>query len=309
MSFMGKQLTGFMGMLINLNPEKNKDILNSSLRNGLETPFHLPKGYVKESFRIGDVPCESMQKKGETPKKAILLLHGGGYLGKLTNMYRTYAKLLIDGTGAKVYMPDYRLAPENLYPAAAEDAMTCWDALEKEYSAENIIVMGDSAGGNLSLVLMLKLRDTGRKMPLAGVLISPWADMLASGQSYVDNYSCDVMFGYKGHQFNETKRAEMLKSDIFYYFHEQEDRSNPYISPVFGEYHGFPECFITAATNEMLLSDGRTIAEKINAAGGKAEFYCKHKMFHVYPIAGNICKESKEANCAIIGFINKKIAE
>ncbi len=309
MSGMGKLLTAFMSKIMVFNPEKNKDVLNSTLKLGMDGPFLTPIGYEWKKFKIGSVPCESFQKKGAAPKKAVFMLHGGGYIGALGNIYRKYSKLLVDATGAKVYMVDYRVAPEHLYPSALEDAVECWNAVEEEYTANNVIVIGDSAGGNLSLVLMQKLRDEGRPMPRAAVLISPWCDMLAAGKSYTENYPYDVMFGYKDKQFDETLRAEMLASDIFYYFRNEKDRSDPYISPVYGHYEGFPECLFTVATNEMLRSDSETIVEKINAAGGKAELYCKHAMFHVYPIAGNICKESKEANVVILDFMKRKFSE
>ena len=310
MSIKGKLIKAYMGAFMVYNPERNKDILASTARIGLDGPYHKPRGYDWETFTVGSAVCESLQKSSEKPEKVILMLHGGGYIGPLGNIYRKYAKLLVDGTGAKVFMLDYRVAPKNLFPAALEDAYACWDhILSLGYKEENIAVIGDSAGGNLSLVLMQKLRDEGRKMPHCAVLISPWCDMLAAGKSYTYNYPYDVMFGYRGKQFDESKRGEMLKSDIFYYFREIEDRADPYVSPVYGHYEGFPECFFTVATNEMLRSDTETIAEKINAAGGKAEVYCKHAMFHVYPIAGNLCAESKEANRAIMDFMNRKFSE
>ena len=309
MTVMGKILTAYMGKTMVYNPEKNKNVLETTARLGMDGPYHPPKYVDWKCFKIGNVPCESIRKKDVEPTGVILMLHGGGYIGKLGTIYRKYAQLLVNLTGAKVYMPDYRVAPDHFFPAALEDAVVCWEYVVKKHGEENVVVLGDSAGGNLSLVLMQKLRDEGRKMPLAGVLISPWGDMLASGKSYVDNYPYDVMFGYKGKQFDESLRDELLASDIFYYFRNVKDRSDPYVSPVFGAYHGFPECFFTAATNEMLRSDAETVMEKIRAAGGKAELYCKHKMFHVYPIAGNLCGESKEANLAIADFINRKFAE
>ena len=309
MSVMGKLITCLMGKIMVFNPERNKNILGSTAKIGMDGPYRKPRGYDWETFTRDNYIYETYQKTGAKPKIAILMLHGGGYIGPLGNIYRKYAKLLVDGTGAKVYMLDYRLAPNFLFPTALEDAYDFWELVEKEFTAKNIIVIGDSAGGNLSLALMQKLRDEGRPMPRAGVLISPWCDMLAAGDSYTYNYPHDVMFGYRGKQFDESLRAGMLACDIFYYFKDVKDRHDPYVSPVYGEYHGFPECFFTAATNEMLLSDSETIVGKINAAGGKAELYCKHKMFHVYPICGNLCKESKEANKAIVDFINRKIAE
>ena len=310
MSFNGKLLTAFMGKIMVFNPERNKDILHSTAMLGYDMPYIAPLSYEWKKFTIDGVTCESYRKKSNKPEKVILMLHGGGYIGPLGNIYRKYAKFLVDGTDAKIFMLDYRVAPKNPYPAAFEDACACWDhILSLGYKEENIAVIGDSAGGNLSLVLMQKLRDEGRKMPHCAVLISPWCDMLAAGESYTYNYPYDVMFGYRGKQFDESKRGEMLKSDIFYYFREVPDRADPYVSPVYGHYEGFPECFFTAATNEMLRSDAETIAEKINAAGGKAEVLCKHEMFHVYPIAGNLCPESKEANRAIVAFMNRKFSE
>ncbi len=299
-----------MGRTMVFNPERNKNILEGTAKIGMDGPYHKPRGYDWKTFAVGNAVCESLQKSDEKPEKVILMLHGGGYIGTLGNIYRKYARLLIDGTGAKIFMPDYRVAPKHLFPAALEDAYACWDyILSLGYKEGNIIVIGDSAGGNLSLALMQKLRDEGRKMPLGAVLISPWCDMLAAGKSYTYNYPNDVMFGYRGKQFNENLRADMLKCDIFYYFREVEDRTDPYVSPVYGHYEDFPECFFTVATNEMLRSDSETIAEKINAAGGKAEVLCKHAMFHVYPIAGNLCPESKEASRAIMNFMNRKFSE
>ena len=162
MSFNGRLLTTFMGKIMVFNPERNKDILHSTAMLGRDGPYIAPLTYEWKKFAIDGVPCESYRKKSNKAGKVILMLHGGGYIGALGNIYRDYAKLLSNGTGAIVYMVDYRVAPKNLFPATLEDAYKVWNDLSARYGEENIIVIGDSAGGNLSLVLMQKLRDEGR---------------------------------------------------------------------------------------------------------------------------------------------------
>ena len=306
MSALGKMITEAMGVMMNFNPEKNKNIIKTTQNMGNINTTKKLVGYYNDRIDVDGCPMEIFAKRETDNEKIIFFLHGGAYIGELTGLYRTYARYFINQTGAKIFMPDYRVAPEHTFPAALIDAEKCWNYLMTHgYNAKDIIVIGDSAGGNLALSLMLKLRDSKRTMPYAAVFLSPWADMTASGDSYVYNYPNDVMFGFRGKEFEEEKRQALLACDIFAYFKEN-DRTNPAISPVFGEYHGFPECFFVAAKNEMLLSDTLTIAEKINAAGGKAEVFAEHEMFHVYPILVEACPEAKEANKKIVEFMNKK---
>ena len=118
MSVMGKLITCFMGKIMVFNPERNKNILGSTAKIGMDGPYRKPRGYDWETFSRDNYIYETYQKTGAKPKIAILMLHGGGYIGPLGNIYRKYAKLLVDGTGAKVYMPDYRVAPNFLFPTA-----------------------------------------------------------------------------------------------------------------------------------------------------------------------------------------------
>ena len=313
MSLMGKICTFVVSQKLNFNPEKNEekniDVVLATKEMGNFMKCDKLKGnYNDEIIDVDGCPLEVFSKKGSDSEKIIYFLHGGAYIGGMSGMYRKWAKFLINATGAKIFMPDYRVAPEYVFPAQLEDAEKCWNyLLSQGYKEENIVIAGDSAGGNLSLALMLKLRDEGRKLPCGAALFSPWGDMTCSGESYVRNYPNDVMFGYKGREFEESKRAELLKSAIFS-FVGSADRKNPLVSPVFGEYHDFPECFLIAAKNEMLLSDTLTVAEKINQAGGKAEVFAEHNMFHVYPILVDMCSEAKIANKLAAEFINKKFA-
>lgn len=131
-------------------------------------------------------------QRGHDKKHAILYCHGGGYTSGNLGYSRPIASKLANATGYEVLVFEYRLAPEHPYPAAVEDALKAWDYLMYlGYGARDIVLAGDSAGGNLALVLSHKLKDTGRRLPAALVLMSPWTDMTASGKSYQERAQMD----------------------------------------------------------------------------------------------------------------------
>ena len=167
---------------------------------------------------------------------------------------------------------EYRLAPENPYPAAVEDALAMWDYLMyMGYGARDIVVAGDSAGGNLALELCLKLKEQGRAQPRALLLFSPWTDMTASGKSYKSCKALDPMLTY---EYIEAVRAAYTGPDA--------DWAKPCYSPLFADLRGLPPTLVQVGTNEILRSDSERLVEAIHRAGGYAVLEVYAECWHVF---------------------------
>ena len=187
--------------------------------------------------------------------------------------------------------------------------MTVWDWLEEQgVKPDKIVTVGDSAGGHLTVSLWMKLREQGRELPRASVLMSPWLDMTAGGKSYVENYGVDPVFGIKGATITEEGVKSLLqRSDIFMWLGDN-DRTDPLISPVFAEIDGsFPPIFVTVGGDEMLLSDAKTLVQKLRDAGVSATLHVGDRMFHAFPVY-QIFPEARQALKAISAFIRSEYA-
>lgn len=260
----------------------------------VELPWQCPKGYLHELIIKEFYTMEFFKREDSESQNVILQLHGGGYIGQLRNCHRNMAKLYCDyGEGTSVLMVDYRVAPENPYPAALEDALSAYDwLLEQGYSEDQIIIAGDSAGGGLALALCLYLKDHHRVLPQGIIAMSPWTDMTASGGSYTFNYERDPLFG-------NTRESALYKRDYV----GEADMKHPYISPVFGDYKGFPPLLIQVGSYEMLLSDSLLVAKKARESGVNVTFQVYKGMFHDFQMAGELIPESKNAWQAVGQFM------
>lgn len=262
-----------------------------------EPPYKAPSGY---NMTYIDRPNYRMafMSRGVNPniKGAVLQLHGGGYVGQIRNKYYTFAKYYVDMTdGYCVLTPDYRVAPENVYPAALLDAYDSYMwLLEHGFLAQNIILAGDSAGGGLCMSLYMYLRDHKIELPKAIIAMSPWTDLSASGRSYEENYTKDVLFG-------NTKESMIYNNP----YPGNEDIHNPYISPLFGSFKEFPPMLIQVGSQEMLLSDSTSVAEKARFMGVDAHLTVYEGMFHVFQMCYHMIPESKMAWDEVHKFILK----
>ena len=207
-------------------------------------------------------------------KYIILHCHGGGFSTGSTRYARTLTSKLAVSTSMDVLSFDYRLAPENPYPAACEDAMKVWDYLMLlGYGARDIIISGDSAGGNLALSLVLKLKEQGRLLPRGLVLMSPWTDLTLSGKSHKVNAEIDPVLdeGY-------------IQKMIINYADEQ-NVEEPFISPLFGDFSGFPPTYIQVGDNEILQSDSMMLFEKMIQANVSVKMDIFEGMWHVFQMS------------------------
>lgn len=223
-------------------------------------------------------------------KYVILHCHGGGYSTGSCLYARTLTSKLAATTSMDVLCFDYRLAPENPYPAALEDAVKVWDYLMLlGYGARDVILTGDSAGGNLALSLVQKLKKAGRLLPRGLVLMSPWTDLTCSGQSYMENAEVDPVL-------NHAYIDRMIQA-----YAPGEDLTNPYISPIFGGYEGFPPVYIQVGENEILLSDSLRLHQILVDANVSVKLDTYKGMWHVFQMSPvKAAREAMDKNAAFI---------
>lgn len=225
-----------------------------------------------EPFDLDGMPAAWMRPKAPHGRRhAILYCHGGGYTSGNLGYSRVLASKLAGATGYDVLSFEYRLAPEHPFPAAVEDALRAWDYLMLQgYGAGDVVAAGDSAGGNLALVLCLRLRAEGRRLPGAMALMSPWTDMTMSGPSYRERADMDPML-----------TAEYIEAVRTAYARDGDLRS-PYLSPLFGEFQGFPPTLIQVGDHEILYSDAQMLADKLKRQGVPCRLEVGEGLWHVF---------------------------
>lgn len=277
-----------------------RKIKNGELRKKLvEPPWKCPEHYTLSEVPLKNCRGELLTADESNDRFIILQLHGGGYIGAMRNAYRSFAGLYSElGKGIPVFTVDYRVAPEDPYPAALEDAITAYNwLLESGWQESEIVVAGDSAGGGLAMALCMYLKKQNRTLPAGLIAMSPWTDLTASGPSYVENYERDPLFG-------NTRDSLIYNKDYV----RDEDVTNPFISPLFGDFKHFPPMLIQVGSHEMLLSDSVAVAEKAKGAGVKVRLSVYEGMFHVFQMALLMLPESKRA-WAEVGRFLEVIAE
>lgn len=240
------------------------------------------KDVLIEDVSIRDHPSAGEILQGEwvyvnrahMKKYVILYCHGGGYSTGSRVYARTLTTKLAMSTSMDVLSFDYRLAPEHPYPAATEDAMKVWNYLMLlGYGARDVILAGDSAGGNLALSLALQLKAQKRLLPRGLILMSPWTDLTTSGQSHETKAAIDPVL-------NAGYLAEMTGN-----YAAKEKLNDPFISPLFGDYEGFPPVYIQVGENEVLLDDSVMLYRKLLHANVSVRLDRFPGMWHVFQMS------------------------
>lgn len=230
-------------------------------------------GITIRPFEAHDMTCEEVTPEfAHNPKYVILYAHGGGYTCGGISYARILAAKLAIASGFTVISFAYRLGPENKYPAQFEDIKSMYDeVLDMGYEPENILFAGDSAGGNLVLVMTQFLLSEGMIPPKALLLFSPWTEMGADLPSFDENKEKDP-----------TITKEYIDGISKIYVPEGEDPKDPKFSPLYGEFKGFPPTLIQVGKIEILYSDSAMLYEKIEAAGGRAKLDVEENGWHVF---------------------------
>lgn len=255
----------------------------------------IPKHCIHEIIQIKHVPCEWVTHRSAiNSQRAMLYFHGGAYvMGGVKTHYDLAAKLS-EATNSKVLLVDYRLAPENPFPAALNDAMDCYRyLLDQKFTADNIVLGGDSAGGNLALVSLLKIRDDKLPMPAAGICFSPWADLTHSGNSI------------KSNQHSDTMIATNIIFQVAELYAKGNALTNPLISPLFADLYSLPPLFINASSIEVLFDDAIRLAKKAQEQGVTVQLLIEENMPHAYPGMCRVLPEAKTCISAVAAFLQR----
>jgi monoterpene epsilon-lactone hydrolase len=229
----------------------------------------------------------------ESPVRVVLYLHGGAFFMGSPNSYRNRAMRLSYRCQAEVFVPNYRLAPEHQFPAALHDAFAAWNFVKALRPQAPIFVAGDSAGGGLSLSLLVRLRDSSVVMPNGSFLLSPWTDLTVSGSSVEGNCGRDLWF--------TRKHLEVWAK----YYVGQADVRSPYVSPVFADLSGLPPLLLLVGEDELLLDDTLRVRDAARSAGNDARVLIGKGMQHDWPLTLPWLDESKLAWTTIRRFVEE----
>ncbi len=231
----------------------------------------LDAGVTREAVSAGGVPCEWIIPQNERTQRALIYLHGGGFVLGQTPLHLQMAAVVAQRMRLRMLMVDYRLAPEQPFPAALEDCEAAYRwLLGQGFSAQQIGVAGDSAGGNLTLTLLMKLRDSGGPLPAAAACLSPVADL--TNKSSPGNGFKDPLLPRKAVRFYTASYVG------------NSDARDPLISPVFGNWRGLPPLLVHAGEDEMLREDAARIESLAKAAGVEVRLEVYPRMWHVWQL-------------------------
>lgn len=257
---------------------------------------------VDESFAFttgerGGVPTLELAAS-EATDAVVLYLHGGGYIAGTASGYRGLAGNIARAAGASLVSVDYRLAEDHPYPAAIDDAMAAYRAvLDSGTPASRVVVVGDSAGGGLTLALLQRARDEGLALPAAAVTLSPWADLTQSSRSMRENADRDYSLA-----------PDSLQRCADRYLGGADAASTPYASPAHGSFEGLPPLYVTVGSGEILLSDAISVAESAALAGVDVTLHVAPDMPHDWSLFAFMLSEGRDAIDEVGAFVRRHLA-
>jgi acetyl esterase/lipase len=241
---------------------------------------------------VGQTPGEWVTSSLTESPVLLLYLHGGGYVACSPQTHRP-ATVWFARNGFRVWVPDYRLAPEFPFPAAIEDAVAAYRALvQEENGGAPIVLAGDSAGGGLALATMLALRDAGDPMPAAAALFSPLTDLTNSVASRRENDRKCAMF--HGDGIGEVTR---------YYLEAGADPATPLASPLFADLRGLPPLLVHVGADEVLRDDSTQLAERARSAGVQVNLEVWPVVPHVWQLLHTVIPEGRASLRKAVSFL------
>ena len=269
-------------------------------RKGFETlvsRFNLPlPGFTYTPITIGEMKCEWVIPDGADESKALLYFHGGGYATGSINTTRALVSQIAKNAGIKALIIEYRLAPENKYPAPIEDAANAYQwLLQNGFTPTQVAFGGDSAGGGMSIGTLLYLRDSNIPFPKCAIAISPWLDHTVTGNSFITNKDIDPMLVAEGIPY----WSKQYLGDA--------DQKSPYASPIFHDLKGLPPIYIQVGEEEMLLDDSVRFEELASQQGVTVILEIYAKKFHVFNAFWRVLPKAKEANQKLGEFLKDNL--
>jgi epsilon-lactone hydrolase len=229
------------------------------------------------------------------PSKIILYIHGGGYVSGSCSDHRAFLSSFTKRVGVTSLIYEYRLAPEHPFPTALDDSLNIYRwVINSGYKPNDIILMGESAGGGLCLATLLAIKENNLPMPVAAVAVSPWTDLTCSGESYKTKH--------------RVSAAPLNSWFVFsHHYVGTNTANNPLISPLFGDLNGLPPLFINAGSNDELFDDSVSFYKKATESNVEVIFRPGFGQLHCYPFFAPMFKEATDAMNEICDFINENL--
>jgi monoterpene epsilon-lactone hydrolase len=240
-------------------------------------------------------PTEVHTPSGHAASGAtVLYWHGGGYYSCSPRTHRDLIAAIAHASGARCVVPSYPLAPAQPFPASLDTAVACYRALlASGVSPQQLVVSGDSAGGGLTLALLLTLRDAGDALPRAVVLLSPWVDLEVTGASIHAHARYDYL-------------SPDLVEQASRWYAGAESRRHPLISPIHADLRGLPPMFVLTGGIELFRSENELFVERLRAAGVQVTHEIAEHAVHVYAVFGSVSEESRQATRRIGEFVREQ---
>lgn len=244
-----------------------------------------PRGLRSSADTIAGVPCEWVWTRiSEDSPDVTIYLHGGGFVAGSPASHFDLAKRLSKSSLSRVLLVDYRLSPDHCYPAQLDDVLAVYRAvLDSGQAPQRLALAGDSAGGNLALALLMRARQLGLPLPVGLVCYSPWTDLTHSGASIGSNAERDTLIPVN------------LLDPLAALYGGGHDLSDPLLSPLFGDYAGFPPLQLHVAEDEVLLDDTLRLDARARAAGVPVETHVWPQLPHAFPVFAEMLPEGRTA--------------
>lgn len=251
------------------------------------------EGVTIEEIRLGGLPADRLTTTDADTKRVLLYLHGGGYCIGTRASHRPIASALAKAIGIVVLLPEYRLAPEAPFPAAVNDARIAYEALTKDVPPQRVAVAGESAGGGLTLALLISLRDAGLPLPAAAAVISPWCDLTGLG---------DVT--------QEQLDTDFLTPEVLEFFRDNyakpDDCSQALCSPATADLTGLPPLLVQTGEREILLDQDRRLASQAKDCGVDVTLEVEPGMFHAWPLF-TVLPEAQASTARLASFLRDRL--
>jgi epsilon-lactone hydrolase len=291
-----QQLESIIRMLKALpqNPAATVDQMRAGMEQFLAALSPVDTDVERDAVHAGGVKAQWITAPGADRGRAILYLHGGGYVMGSINSHRGMAARISKAAAARVLLIDYRLAPEHPYPAAVDDSVAAYRwLLTQGIKPSKIAVAGDSAGGGLCVATLVAIRDAKLPLPAAGVCLSPWIDLEGIGESMDTNASVDPLV-----------QKDALLVMARHYLGGKDPRT-PLAAPLYADLSGLPPLLIQAGTAETLLDDSVRLAERAKKFGVSVTFEPWENMIHVFQAFAPILDEGQQAIERIGEFVKQ----
>ena len=271
-----------------------EELRGASAATGVAIP--LPDGATYAIVDANGVNAEWVEAAGSSQDRTFMFIHGGGYYRGSAAGSRATAAYISAATGARVFSTDYRLAPEHPFPAAIDDVLTAYQwVLSQGVDPKRTVVGGVSAGGGLTLALLLKLKDIGGTLPAAAVPISAWTDMKQTGETLVSKADVDPTI-------SKAYLDRMSESYL-----NGADPGTPLASPLYGDLSGLPPLLVQVGTAETLMDDSRVFAERATSAGVDVTYEPWEDMIHGWHGSPHILPEAREAIVSIGDYFKRVV--